>query len=240
MRLSVSEEVLRLFPHVTLGILRGSISAPRGDLRDLQETIADLRAKALASLTARVSTPEALAEEKNISAWREAYKTFGTKPTKFRPTHEAMARRLLKEPAWPDINPIVDIYLTNQTHHLLPHGGYDATTLAGDLSLYVSPGNEPFEPLGGGEELTEPGEIVYRDPRRVLTRRWNYRDCDATKITAETTDFVLVIESPGEIPAADIEKACTDLAQRYERAYEGRFTPLVFEAGQGSRDVDLP
>lgn len=237
MRLNVSEEVLHLFPRITLGILRGSISSARGDLRD---TVVDLRAKALASLNALASTPEALAEVKNVSVWREAYKTFGAKPTKFRPTHEAMARRLLKDGTWPDINPVVDIYLTNQTDHLLPHGGYDATTLAGDLSLYVSPGNEPFEPLGGGQEATEPGEIVYRDQQRVLTRRWNYRDCDATKITEHTTDFVLVIEATGEIETSLVEKACSDLAQRYARAFEGRFTPLVFEVSKDSREVEIP
>lgn len=237
MRLNVSEEVLHLFPHITLGILRGSISSARSDLRD---TVTHLRAKALASLSALAPTPEALAEVKNVSVWREAYKTFGTKPTKFRPTHEALARRLMKDGVWPDINPIVDIYLTNQIDHLLPHGGYDATTLAGDLSLYISPGNELFEPLGGGQEATEPGEIVYRDQQRVLTRRWNYRDCDATKITEHTTDFVLMIEAPGDIEASRVEQACSDLAQRYERAFEGRFTPIVFEASKDSRALEIP
>ncbi|HKH48658.1 MAG TPA: phenylalanine--tRNA ligase beta subunit-related protein, partial [Thermoanaerobaculia bacterium] len=217
--------------------LRGSINSVQSDLR---ETVADLRAKALASLTALAPTPEALAEVKNVSVWREAYKAFGAKPTKFRPTHEALARRLLKDGVWPDINPVVDIYLTNQIDHLLPHGGYDATALAGDLKLYVSPGNEPFEPLGGGQEATEPGEVVYRDQQRVLTRRWNYRDCDATKITEQTTDFVLMIEAPGEIEASEVEKACSDLAQRYARAFEGRFRPLVFEASKDSREVEIP
>jgi DNA/RNA-binding domain of Phe-tRNA-synthetase-like protein len=237
MKLNVSEDVLRLFPRIRLGLLRGSISAPRGDLHG---TVNDLRAKALASLNALAPAAEALAEVKNIAVWREAYKTFGAKPTKFRPTHEAMARRLLKDGAWPDINPIVDIYLTNQIDHLLPHGGYDATTLAGDLSLYVSPGNEPFEPLGGGQEVTEPGEIVYRDQQRVLTRRWNYRDCDATKITELTTDFILMIEATEAIEASVVEAACSDLAGRYTRAFEGRFTPLVFEASKDSRTVEIP
>ena len=238
MNLNVSEEVLTLFPRIRLGLLRGSISSPRSDLHD---TIAGLRAQALAALTAVAPTPEALAEVNNIAVWREAYKTFGTKPTKFRPTHEALARRLLKDGAWPPgINPIVDIYLTNQIDHLLPHGGYDATTLSGDLSLYVSPGNEPFEPLGGGQEATETGEIVYRDRQRVLTRRWNYRDCDATKITEHTTDFLLMIEAPEGIEASLVEKACSDLARRYERAYEGRFTPLVFAASKESRQVEIP
>jgi DNA/RNA-binding domain of Phe-tRNA-synthetase-like protein len=237
MILNVSEEVLQLFPHVRLGLLRGSIRSPRGDLRD---TVNDLRARALAALRSLAPTPEALAEMKNVAVWRDAYKAFGTKPNKFRPTHEALARRLLKDGAWPGINPIVDIYLTNQIDHLLPHGGYDATTLSGDLTLYVSPGNEPFEPLGGGQELTEPGEIVYRDRERVLTRRWNYRDCDATKITELTTEFILVIEAVGDIEASRVEAACSDLARRYALAFEGRFTPLVFAAAKDSRAVEIP
>jgi len=236
MRLHVAQPVVDLFPAITLGVLTGTISAPRGDVRG---TVAALRDKASASLLAGAPTVEALAEHPHVSRWREAYRAFGTKPNKHRPTHEALARRLLKDGVWPEINPIVDVYLTNQIEHLLPHGGYDRAALAGDLALYVSPGNEGFEPLGGGSELTEAGEIVYRDERRVLTRRWNYKDCDATKIEAATSAFLLFIEAPGGIDPARVEAACADLAGRYERAFDGDFRAAVFSVDASCRDLPI-
>jgi len=236
MRLTVAPDVLTVFPTLTLGILRGRVSAPRGDLA---ATIAGLRSRALASLTARAATPEALAELPTVVAWREAYRAFGVKPTKFRPTHEALARRLLKDGSWPEIHPIVDIYLTNQIDHLLPHGGYDSSTLAGDLSLYVSPGGEPFQPLGGGEEVTDAGEIVYRDATRVLTRRWNFRDCEATQIRSDSTEFVLMIEAPIGSAKEQVETACNDLAARYQAAYEGTFRAATHVVDESSREVPL-
>jgi DNA/RNA-binding domain of Phe-tRNA-synthetase-like protein len=225
MRISVAPDVMAQFPEMSLGIVYGTILSTKPGY---PETIAELRASALERLNARGL--EAVLASPNLQAWRHAYERFGMKAKKYPPTHEALARRLIKSQAWPNINPVVDIYLSNQTWHLLPHGGYDANTLAGDLLLDVSPGGEPFEPLGGGSELTDPGEIIYRDAERVLTRRWNYRDCDKAKITPETRQFLLMIESPDStIPLSLVSAASEDLAERYRKCFEGSFTSAAQE-----------
>lgn len=222
MELIIDQPVAALFPNLSIGVLRGRVDAPKASFGDEIQVLRKEALQKLASLGA-----EALPTHPNITAWREAYERFGVKPKKFPPTHESLAKRLLKSGTFPDINPIVDVYLTNQVAHLLPHGGYDETTLTGNVSLVVSPGGEIFEPLGGGSETTDPGEVVYRDVgdiARVLTRRWNYRDADATKITEDTKQFVLMVESPSEaIPADRVAAACHDLADRYARCFEGSF-----------------
>lgn len=237
MRLIVSGDLLALFPAITLGILAGEVE---GDQPGREETLRHLQDEALAGLQARCPDVEALMAQPNVQVWREAYQRFGTKPTKFRPTHEALARRLLKEPAWPAIHPLVDVYLTNQVAHLLPHGGYDRDRLAGDLALDRSPGGEPFEPLGGGDERTEPGEVVYRDRERVLTRRWNHRDADPTKIATRTRGVLLFIEAVDGIPpAAAVEDAIADLQRRLEASFAGRFRGQTFRMTSASREITL-
>ena len=226
MRFVVNDSILNLFPNLTIAIVRGDISEIRPGI---SETIADLREQAAEGMRGVCPDQQALVSHPHIAEWRKAYQAFGVKPKTHKPTHEALARRLLKQGTWPDINPIVDVYLTNQTAHLLPHGGYDAERLQGNLYLDVSAGTERFEPLGGGEELTSAGEVVYRDDARILTRRWNYRDCDATKITDQTRQFVLMIESPSaEIPVDAVEAAGRDLVERYSRCYQGTFSSTVF------------
>jgi len=61
------------------------------------------------------------------------------------------------------VSPIVDVYLTNQVVHLMPHGGYDKDSLASSIQLRKSAGGEPFVPIGGEGEKTIAGEIVYAD-----------------------------------------------------------------------------
>ena len=236
MRLTVGSDLLALFPVVTLGVLAGEVD---GDRPGREEMLRNLQDEALAGLRARCPDVETLMAQPNVQVWREAYQRFGTKPTKFRPTHEALARRLLREPAWPAIHPLVDVYLTNQIAHLLPHGGYDLDRLAGDLALDRSPGGEPFEPLGGGLEQTEPGEVGYRDRERVLTRRWNHRDADSTKIATGTRRFLLFVEAVEGIPAAAVEDAIADLARRLEACFEGRFSGRTFQVTSASREITL-
>jgi len=225
-RLVIEPAVFDCFDQVRIGLLCGSIHAPRDDL---DAGIEDLRDTALAGFLARGLDAAALVAHPKVAEWRNAYRRFGTNVRSHRPTHEALARRLLRDARWPGrINPIVDVYLTNQLTHLLPHGGYDLDQIAGALRLAVSPGGEPFEPLGGGLETTQERELVYRDDSRVLTRRWNFRDCDFTKVTATTTRFVLMLESAGTlIPDVEIEAATVDLRNRYERLWTGEFTSVV-------------
>jgi DNA/RNA-binding domain of Phe-tRNA-synthetase-like protein len=235
MRISVAPEVMAQFPEMSLGVVYGTLHSTRPDYPG---TIAELRSSALERLNSRGL--ESILAAPSLQAWRHAYEKFGMKAKKYPPTHEALARRLIKSQAWPNINPVVDIYLSNQAYHLLPHGGYDATTLAGDLLLDLSPGGEPFEPLGGGSETTDPGEVIYRDAERVLTRRWNYRDCDKAKITPETRQFLLMIESPDStVPVSQVSAACEDLAERYRRCFEGSFAWAAQEMVH-SPGFDLP
>ena len=46
------------------------------------------------------------------------------------------------------------------------------------------------------EETKNPkeGEVVYIDDKEVLCRRWNWRECDKSKMTEETTNVALVVE----------------------------------------------
>jgi DNA/RNA-binding domain of Phe-tRNA-synthetase-like protein len=103
--------------------------------------------------------------------------------------------------------------------------------LRGGLRLDVSPGGERFVPLGGGaEEATSPGEVVYRDDEQVVTRRWNYRDCDATKITDDTRQFILMVEAPSrEITQEALQAALRDLEERYSRGFEGTFQGVLLQ-----------
>jgi DNA/RNA-binding domain of Phe-tRNA-synthetase-like protein len=96
--------------------------------------------------------------------------------------------------------------------------------LSGNLYLSLSSGDEPFQPLGSTDpsaEKTKNGEVVYHDDARLLTRAWNHRDCEPTKITDDTTKFVLFIEdtSGPEGSAEVVERAVQDLKELYEEVF---------------------
>ncbi|MBN1173963.1 MAG: hypothetical protein JXA67_17450 [Micromonosporaceae bacterium] len=192
MKLTVSSEVRERYPQLRIAVLVAQGIDNTGVNQELEE-----RKRAAAARMHGDLTYESLATLPEIEAWRQAYRSFGVKPKDSRPTAEAFLRRLVKGEEFPTISKAVDTYLLVETEFYLPVGGYDLATLSGDITLRRSEGGEEFVPLGGRTaEVTRPGEIVYADERRVLTRKWNYRDCDHCKVTTSSTAIALFTEDP--------------------------------------------
>jgi DNA/RNA-binding domain of Phe-tRNA-synthetase-like protein len=217
MDLSIAPDIIAAFPDLRIGVLTARGISNTGTNAELQ---ALMRADE-AALRERL-TVETLVQHPAIIAWREAYKRFGTKPNEFRPTAEALLRRVLRGDPLPSISPAVDAYLAVETEFYLPIGGYDLSHVSGDIALRFSPGGEAFVPIGGAApETTYAGEVVYGDAEKVLTRRWNYRDCDAAKITADSTDIVLVCEATGTGISTETLQGCMNQLVGYLQRFCG-------------------
>jgi lysyl-tRNA synthetase class 2 len=107
-------------------------------------------------------------------------------------------------------------------------GGFDLDKIEGDIELRLSTGNEKFLPLGASElEYTYDGEVVYADKVRILTRRWNYRDCDETKITLSTVNLILFIDGSPDIPFVTIEKALEELKNNLGQLCNGVYKTYI-------------
>jgi DNA/RNA-binding domain of Phe-tRNA-synthetase-like protein len=132
-----------------------------------------------------------------ISSWHGAFRGFGAKPKKYFNGAEALLRRVLSGEAIPPINRIVDLYNAVSIKYAIPAGGEDWDTLTSDLTLIRSDGTEPFASMtSDGEKIDHPraGEVVWADNSGVTVRRWNWRQCYRTRVTAETTRAYFVLD----------------------------------------------
>ncbi len=216
-KLVIADSVKQLFPNLQIAVISGTLPEAPQDSPPLRTAIAQLRESALETLETESGRYEFLSQHPHVAAWRAAYSRFGVKAKRHPPTHEALAKRLLKTGEWPDINPITDIYLANQVEWLLPHGGYDTNYLSGSITLQTAQAGLEFTPLGSDQSEPVPeGEIIYTDDSRVLTRRWNYRDCDITRLRNDSTQFWLAIESPDSdiIEEAQLTGAASGLCDK--------------------------
>jgi len=145
-----------------------------------------------------------LSRHPNIAAWRRAYSSFGSKPSKYRSSVESLYRTVLKGTEIRSINKMVDIYNFISLKHMIPVGGDDLAGIEGDIVLKLARGDEPFVPLNSSDaETVNEGEVVYADARQVLCRRWNWRECDKTKMTSSTEEALLVSEA---LPPVGVEE----------------------------------
>jgi len=200
-------EVLDRYPEAHIGVL----VAEDIEVAHSDPGLERVKATALTAAKEKIGG-EPATRHPFIASWREMYRSFGTKPGDYRPSAEALVRRALKMGSLPSINTAVDAYNAVSVRHLIPMGGFDLDRVAGDIRLRFSGGGEEFTPLGSDKtELTYVGEVVYADDERILTRRWNYRDCDVTKITEGTQNAVLFADGPEGVPRSAVEDALHDL-----------------------------
>jgi len=228
--LKISEEIRRKYPDLAIGVVIGRNVSNRKKLSSLEQFKRESENK----LRNSPWFSKNLSEHPFIAAWRDTYRSFGVNPKRHTPTAESIIKRILKGKTLPNISAIVDTYLAVEIGCFLPIGGYDLDTVSGDIILRFSSGNEPFHPLGGGEQkLTKPGEVVYSDNKQVLTTKWNFLDCDSTKITLETKNFILCMErADPRIPINSLKEATNNLRETLEQFCPGDYENFIIQSSK--------
>lgn len=167
----------------------------------------------------RLFAGSAVASHSHIEAWRRAYGAFGSKPSKFLCSAEALLRRVLKREALPRINRFVDMYNAVSLRHVLPAGGEDLDRLEGDLQLRFATGTEPFDAAdpASSDSHPDPGEVVWKDPAGVTCRRWNWRQCHRTRLIPETLNAYFVLDHLAPYPLDALNAATNELCANLKR-----------------------
>ena len=108
-------------------------------------------------------TTEGIKLQPALAATREAYKRCGKDPSRYRPSAEALRRRLLRGLELYRIDTLVDLINLVSLRTGYSIGGCDADKIQGtDLCLGVGHAEEPFEGIGRGV-LNIEGLPVWRD-----------------------------------------------------------------------------
>jgi DNA/RNA-binding domain of Phe-tRNA-synthetase-like protein len=166
---------------------------------------------------------DTLTAEPRLASWREAFRHLGYKPGDFRPSIEALLRRVLRGQELPSINALVDIGNIVSLRHLLPVGGHATDVLTRDIALRPASGTEEFVPFGSQEvEHPAPGEFIFVEGDKVLTRRWIWRQANHTLTLPETTAVEINIDGLPPVTAADVEAAAKDVMDLVELFCGGR------------------
>ena len=190
---SISPQIFERYP----GYCRGVVLAFDVQNGPSPERLIQILRDAEASVRQQASI-ENIAEHPRIKPWREAYKAFGAKPSEYRSSIEAMARRAMRNDSLPSINALVDIGNIVSLQHLLPVGGHSMDELTQDLALRFATGEETFTPFGStgneGPEHPLPGEVIFAEGNTVLTRRWTWRQANHTLTLPETRSLEINID----------------------------------------------
>lgn len=204
---SIAPEVFAAFPEYRRGVVVAR-DVRNGDSPDeLVRMLREEEARARERL--HVDT---LTAEPRLASWREAFRSLGYKPGDFRPSIEALLRRVLKGQELPAINALADIGNVVSLRHLLPVGGHAIDVLTRDIFLRPAVGHEEFIPFGTNEsEHPAAGEFIFTEGNTVLTRRWIWRQANHTLTLPGTTAIEFNIDILPPVTRDELEAAARDI-----------------------------
>ena len=126
-----------------------------------------------------------------IQATRQAYKRLGKDPNRYRPSSEALRRRILRELPLYKVDTLVDLINLVSIRSGYSIGGFDVDKIAGgSLVLGVGREGEIYHGIGRGE-LNIAGLPVYRHAVGGIGTPTS--DEERTKIGLDTTHLLMII-----------------------------------------------
>lgn len=213
MQIIISDEIQKICPSLTLGIVQAKVTnSPTSQL--LSDEMS-----ALETQFRQQYTLEELNKRPAILATRLAYKALGKEPGRYRPSAEALCRRILREIPLYRVDTLVDIINIVSVKTGFSIGAFDLNKIEGEkLILGVGKAGEEFEAIGRGQ-LNIEGLPVYRDTVGGIGTPTS--DHDRTKITSDTRQLLVIINGyNGEEGLQQAINLSVDLLKKYADAKE--------------------
>lgn len=184
MKIEVTEKIKAVCPQLELAILTAEVvNSPTSDAfwTEMMEEIRQISTK---------FSIEEINKRPQILATRKVYKALGKDPNRYRPSAEALCRRIVRGIDIYRVSTLVDVINLVSIRSGISIGGFDMDKIEGELiHLTVGSANDEFEAIGRGS-LNVEGLPLYRDNTGGIGTPTS--DNERTKISENTTRLLLI------------------------------------------------
>ena len=196
-------------PDVTLGVVEADglgVSASDAGLARLMDDVCDRKR--------REFTVETLAEAEPIRAVRAMFRAWDIDPSKYRPSSEALMRRVVQGKGLYRVSNVVDIGNVGSIETGWPFGCYDRARIHPPIALRQGAPGEHYEGIGK--------RTWHLEGRPVLADRDGpfgspISDSTRSMIRETAREVLVVIYVPAGAPPASIEMSITRLGERLQQ-----------------------
>lgn len=164
-----------------------------------------------ASISERFSN-QPLSSNEIIGHVRRLYRRVGWEPTKYRPSSEALARRILQKKGWYRINNVVDLGNLVSAKFHLPMGLYDMDKLHGNIWVDVGHSGEFYEGISR-KKIHAEGKLILRDEAGIFGNPT--ADSKRTSIGEHSKHLLAVFFTPPEVPLDYLQRTLETLTDYY-------------------------
>jgi DNA/RNA-binding domain of Phe-tRNA-synthetase-like protein len=210
MKINITDIINRACPDLVIGVLEAEVVN-----RDTSDELWSILIEESEKIKSSIKLEE-INQRPEILSTRLAYKKLGKDPNRYRPSAEALCRRIVREIPIYRLNTLVDIINIVSIRSGYSIGAFDTDKIMGDLKLDVGNNEDQFEAIGRGFMNIE-GLPVYRDNEGGIGTPTS--DCERTKITLNTTSMLIIINAfSGNMNLQSSMNFCIELLTKYAQA----------------------
>jgi len=217
MTITIDPIIKETLPNILLGgfIIDVEVGSSSAELMKLlAEGITELEPKL---------TPESIREMETVKANKNAYRALGKDPNRYRPSAEALLRRVANGKGLYPINNVVDILNLISVKTGYSICGYDFDKIEGDVVMGKGRNAEPYEGIGRGE-LNIENLPTFRDALGAFGTPTS--DSVRTMVSDATKRFLMIII--GFEGKAKIEHALDEASSLLQQYASGKEQDRLF------------
>lgn len=162
----------------------------------------------------REFTVESLADAEPTRAVRAMFRAWGVDPSKYRPSSEALLRRVVQGKGLYRVSNLVDIGNLGSIETGWPYGCYDRSRIAPPITFRHGSSDEAYEGIGKRAWHLE-GRPVLADKQGPFGSPIS--DSTRSMIAESARDVLVVIYAPSGAPDASLESAMARVAERFSQ-----------------------
>ncbi len=182
--ISFQKELIQKIPGIRLGCISCEVQ-----IRPSDENIKLLSENIIARVRSEL-TIEMVSQKPAIKTTKDAYRKLGKDPSRYRPSAEALTRRIVNGKGLYWINNAVDILNLISLESGFSIGGYDEDKIIGPIEFGIGKEHEPYQAIGRGN-LNIENLPVFRDDLGAFGSPTS--DSLRTMVNDQTTHFLMII-----------------------------------------------
>lgn len=190
-KINTTEKIKQRIPGLKFGIVRGHQATVQKECPEFNSYFADLENYLKANFS---EAP--LSSHPVIGHVRRMYRKIGWEPTRYRPSSEALARRILQGKGLYRIYNLVDLGNLVSARFHLPMGLYDADKIKGEIWFDVGREGESYQGISR-QEIHAQGKLILRDQAGIFGNPT--ADSKRTALSTQTKNILAIFFTPPEV-----------------------------------------
>ena len=159
-----------------------------------------------------------------VKEWRVLWKKFGADPSRYRPSIDALLRRIQKQNYLSPVNSVIDLNTFFSLEYEIPVGIYDASRLKGDIQLLRGNADTSYTALNGRENRLN-GILVLVDENGPFGSP--YVDSKRTAVTEHTTEAYQFFFLRPSIEMAEAEEMLAAAGKMFTQVNGGESNSIL-------------